>query len=100
MEIFWLYMLLVTQKDTSNWFAHCCCCNSNCGGAIIRISEDLVLKFIISFVSVKDKSLEYCIWVFYQNCIRTYAKKPGFYSKSLFLTDKYLRETGFLSLPT
>ena len=26
-------------------------------------------------------------------------KKPGFYSKSLFLTHKYLRETGFLSLP-
>ena len=30
---------------------------------------------------------------------RTYAKKPGFDSKSLFLTHKYLRETGFLSLP-
>ena len=30
---------------------------------------------------------------------RTYAKKPGFYSKSLFLTHKYLQETGFLSLP-
>ncbi|MDE5120290.1 MAG: hypothetical protein O4965_09250 [Trichodesmium sp. St19_bin1] len=27
--------------------------------------------------------------------IRTYAKKPGFDSKSLFLTHKYLRETGF-----
>ena len=26
---------------------------------------------------------------------RTYANKPGFDSKSLFLTDKYLRETGF-----
>ena len=33
------------------------------------------------------------------NSIRTYAKKPGFDSKSLFLTHKYLRETGFLSLP-
>ncbi len=31
--------------------------------------------------------------------IRTYAKKPGLYSKSLFLTHKYLGETGFLSLP-
>ena len=30
---------------------------------------------------------------------RTYAKKPGFYSESLFLTHKYLQETGFLSLP-
>ena len=27
--------------------------------------------------------------------MRTYAKKPGFYGKSLFLTHKYLRETGF-----
>ena len=27
---------------------------------------------------------------------RTYAKKPGFDSKSLFLTHKYLRETGFV----
>jgi hypothetical protein len=27
--------------------------------------------------------------------IRTYANKPGFDSKSLFLTHKYLRETGF-----
>ena len=26
-------------------------------------------------------------------------KKPAFYSKSLFLTHKYLRETGFLGLP-
>ena len=30
---------------------------------------------------------------------RTYPKKPGFDSKSLFLTYKYLRETRFLSLP-
>ena len=29
------------------------------------------------------------------NWIRTYANKPGFDSKSLFLTHKYLRETGF-----
>ena len=35
----------------------------------------------------------------YYNIVRTYAKKPGFDSKSLFLTHKYLRETGFLSLP-
>ena len=27
--------------------------------------------------------------------IRTYANKPGFDSKSLFLTHKYLGETGF-----
>ena len=27
--------------------------------------------------------------------LRTYAKKPGFYSKSLFLRHKYLGETGF-----
>jgi hypothetical protein len=33
------------------------------------------------------------------NQFRTYAKKPGFDSKSLFLIHKYLRETGFLSLP-
>ena len=33
------------------------------------------------------------------NIYRTYAKKPGFDSKSLFLTHRYLRETGFLSLP-
>ena len=32
------------------------------------------------------------------NQFRTYAQKPGFDSKSLFLTHKYLRETGFLSL--
>ena len=31
--------------------------------------------------------------------VRTYPKKPGFYSKLLFLTHKYLRETGSLSLP-
>ena len=27
--------------------------------------------------------------------MRTYPKKSGFYGKSLFLTHKYLRETGF-----
>jgi len=31
--------------------------------------------------------------------MRTYAKKPGFDSKSLFLAYKYLQEIGFLSLP-
>jgi len=44
------------------------------------------VEFLLKFMTAPDN-------------IRTYAKKPGFDSKSLFLTHKYLRETGFLSLP-
>ena len=38
---------------------------------------------------------QYLSYASHRNIHRTYANKPGFDSKSLFLTHKYLGETGF-----
>ena len=58
----------------------------------------------LTFINKEDIVVldNYFFTTYYPDIIlldRTYAKKPGFYSKSLFLTHKYLRETGFFSLP-
>ena len=53
---------------------------------------------ILGKKTLKISSKSYTV-IFYLKLIilRTYAKKPSFYSKSLFLTHKYLGETWFLS---